>query len=210
MSFNTYGQSSKNFNTRYQVWSEVKGVKHSGGTIEGFEDYPVGATIPAGTPVALNEAGGTLTPFFFYEVAQDVSDTDTEVVLYGSSPLASTGNLMVAPSEIGGEGTGVAYTGAQDEGNGKYSITITADAFGELKAGDALALADSAGEDAVIASEGLPSGLLWHDIVKEEGDTLATGAVVDKGRIFEDRIVAIPSAYKRHLEYVGISFEKGI
>jgi hypothetical protein len=49
---------------------------------------------------------------------------------------------------------------------------------------------------------------LWHDVVKEDGDTVGTGAVVDAGRVFEDRIPAIPAAYKAVLP--TIKFEKGI
>lgn len=213
MSFNTYGQNSKTFGARYQVWSEVKGVKHGGGVIDAtaFANYPVGAVIPAGTPVYLNKAGGTLTPIYFYELAETLLATDTEAVLYGNYPLTATGgNLIAAPSAIGGTGTGVAYSAAVDNGDGTYTITIVANALGTAAAGTVYAEANKAGTGAVVKETVVPDGLLLHDIVKEEGDTFATGAIVDKGRIFYDRIVAIPAAYKKHLEYVGISFEKGV
>ena len=213
MSFNTYGQNSKTFGARYQLWSEVKGVKHGGGVIDAtaFANYPVGAVIPAGTPVYLNKAGGTLTPIYFYELAETLEATDTEAVLYGNYPLsAAGGNLIAVPTAIGGTGTGVAYSAAVDNGDGTHTITILANALGTAAAGTIYAEADQAGAGAVVKETAVPDGLLLHDIVKEEGDTFATGAIVDKGRIFYDRIVAIPDAYKKHLEYVGISFEKGV
>ena len=213
MSFNTYGKNSKTFGARYQVWAEVKGVKHGGGVIDAtaFADanYPVGSVIPAGTPVYLDKAGGTLTPIYFYELAKTLTATDTEAVLYGNYPLtADGGNLIAAPSAIGGKGTGVAYSAAVDNGDGTHTITITPEALGTAAAGTVYAEADKAGANAVVGEDAVPNGLLLHDIVKEEGDTFATGAVVDEGRIFEDRIVAIPAAYKAVLP--GIKFEKGV
>lgn len=211
MSFNTYGQNSKTFGARYQVWSEVKGVKHGGGVIDAtaFANYPVGSVIPAGTPVYLDKSGGTLKPIYFYELAETLLATDTEAVLYGNYPLtAAGGNLIEAPSAIGGTGTGVAYSAAVDNGDGTYTITIAANALGTAAAGTVYAEADQAGAGAVVDEAAVPNGLLLHDIVKEEGDTFATGAVVDEGRIFEDRIVAIPAAYKAVLP--GIKFEKGV
>lgn len=213
MSFNTYGQNSKTFGARYQVWSEVKGVKHGGGVIDAtaFADanYPVGSVIPAGTPVYLNKAGGTLKPIYFYELAKTLTATDTTAVLYGNYPLTADGGyLIAAPSAIGGTGTGVAYSAAVDNEDGTHTITIQAEALGTAAAGTVYAEADKAGAGAKVEEDAVPNGLLLHDIVKEEGDTLATGAVVDEGRIFEDRIVAIPAAYKAVLP--GIKFEKGV
>ena len=211
MSFNTYGQNSKTFGARYQVWSEVKGVKHGGGVIDAtaFANYPVGSVIPAGTPVYLDKAGGTLKPIYFYELAETLEATDTEAVLYGNYPLtADGGNLIVAPSAVDGTGTGVAYSAAVDNGDGTHTITIEANALGAAAAGTVYAEADKAGAGAKVEEDAVPNGLLLHDIVKEEGDEFATGAVVDEGRIFEDRIVAIPAAYKAVLP--GIKFEKGV
>lgn len=212
MSFNTYGQNSKTFGARYQVWSEVKGVKHGGGVIDAtaFADYPVGSVIPAGTPVYLDKAGGTLKPIYFYELAETLEATDTEAVLYGNYPLtADGGNIIAVPTAIGGTGAGVAYSAAVDNGDGTYKITIEANALGAAAAGTVYAEADGVGSSGKKVKEtAVPNGLLLHDIVKEEGDTFATGAVVDEGRIFEDRIVAIPAAYKAVLP--GIKFEKGV
>ncbi len=188
-------------------------MKHGGGVIDAtaFADakYPVGSVIPAGTPVYLNKAGGTLKPIYFYELAKALTAANTSAVLYGNYPLsADGGNLIAVPSAIGGNGTGVAYSAAVDNGDGTHTITIQAEALGTAAAGTVYAEADKAGATAIVVETAVPNGLLLHDIVKEEGDTFATGAVVDEGRIFEDRIVAIPAAYKAVLP--GIKFEKGV
>lgn len=212
MSFNTYGQNSKTFGARYQVWSEVKGVKHGGGVVDAtaFANYPVGSVIPAGTPVYLDKSGGTLKPIYFYELAETLEATDTEAVLYGNYPLtAAGGNIIAVPTSIGGTGEGVAYSAAVDNGDGTHTITIVQNALGTAAAGTVYAEADAAGANGKKVKEtAVPNGLLLHDIVKEDGDTWATGAVVDDGRIFEDRIVAVPAAYKAAMP--GIKFEKGV
>jgi hypothetical protein len=211
MSFNTYGQKTLTSKAPVQVWAEVSGVKHGGGSIDGFSSLPVGTVIPAGVPVALDAAGGTIKPIYFYELAETLTNNDTEAVLYGNYPLnANGGNLIAVPSTIGGTGTGVAYSAAVDNGDGTHTITILANALGAAAAGTIYAEADQSGAGAVVEETAVPAGLLWHDVVKEDGDTVGTGAVVDAGRVFEDRIPAIPAAYKKHLEYVGIKFEKGI
>ena len=211
MSFNTYGQKTLTSKAPVQVWAEVSGVKHGGGSIDAtaFASYPVGSVIPAGTPVYLDKAGGTLKPIYFYELAKTLTANDTEAVLYGNYPLnADGGNLIAVPSVIGGTGAGVAYSAAVDNGDGTHTITIQANALGAAAAGTIYAEADKSGEGAVVKETAVPAGLLWHDIVKEEGDTVGTGAVVDAGRVFEDRIPAIPAAYKAVLP--TIKFEKGI
>lgn len=212
MSFNTYGQNSKTFGARYQVWSEVNGVKHGGGVVDAtaFANYPVGSVIPAGTPVYLDKSGGTLKPIYFYELAETLTATDKKATLYGNYPLtAAGGNLIEVPTAIGGTGAGVAYSAAVDNGDGTHTITIQQNALGTATAGTIYAEANAAGSSGKKVKEtAVPNGLLLHDIVKEEGDTFATGAVVDEGRIFEDRIMAIPAAYKAALP--GIKFEKGV
>lgn len=179
MCFNTYGQNSKTFGARYQVWSEVKGVKHGGGVINAtaFANYPVGSVIPAGTPVYLDKSGGTLKPIYFYELAKTLKAIDVEAVLYGNYPLsAAGGNLIAAPSAIGGTGTGVAYSAAVDNGDGTHTITIVANALGTAEAGTIYSEANKAGSGAVVKETAVPNGLLLHDIVKEGGDTFATAA----------------------------------
>lgn len=212
MSFNTYGQKTYTSKAPVQVWSEVKGVKHGGGVVDAtaFANYPVGSVIPAGTPVYLDKSGGTLKPIYFYELAETLEATDTEAVLYGNYPLtAAGGNIIAVPTAIGGTGEGVAYSAAVDNGDGTHTITIAQNALGTAAAGTIYAEADGAAASGKKVKEtAVPNGLLLHDIVKEEGDTFATGAVVDEGRIFEDRIMAIPAAYKAVLP--GIKFEKGV
>lgn len=130
MAFNTFGGKRKETGVRVQLWAEVDGVKHGGGTID-LSGEEVGFTILAGTPVAIDKSGGEL----------------------------------------------LAYNG------------------------------DDVGMDALKAHGAV--GLLWHDIRKEEGDILGTGAVVDKGRILEDRMPYQLSAEEK-AELPSIKFEKGI
>ena len=209
MSFNTYGQKTKTSGVPVQVWAEVSGVKNGGGTIADFDDLPDGYVIPAGTPVNLDKAGGSLTPVYFYELKTTLTALATEAVLYGNAPLvAGGGNVIVVPSAIAGTGTGVAYSKAEDNGDGTHTITIVANALGTAAAGTIYAESDKAGTGAIVKNTAVPNGLLWNDIVKEEGDTVASGAVVDVGRIYEDRAPSIPAAYKAVLS--TIKFEKGI
>lgn len=202
MSFNTYGQKSiGKGKVPYQVWSEVKGVKHSGGVLEGFEDLPVGAVIPAGTPVRLEKAGGALTYLKTYELAEAASTTAVKIYA-GLGQLPAVGdNLMIAPSDLSTAGTAIAVAAVGEEVDGIVEITLGAALTAD--AGAVLVAADAEGKIAVI-----PNGLLWHDIVKEEGDTMATGACVDFGRIFADRAPAVPAAIEREL--VTIKFDRGI
>lgn len=215
MGYNTYGKKEVGKGrVPVQVWAEIRGAKHGGGTIDAtaFADYAVGAVIPAGTPIHLDKSGGTATPIYTYEVLEDVGSADTEVILKGVFPLTATGFLMVAPNAIGGQGKGVAYTGGkyEDEGAFVQSVQIAADALGELSAGTILMVADKAhASGSVPVNDKAPTGLLYHDITKRDGDQWASAGVVDRGRIFEDRVVGgIPASFKTALP--GISFEKGI
>lgn len=214
MGYNTYGQRKVTRDVPLQVWAEVRGVKHGGGVIDAteFAKYATGDVIPAGTPVYLDKSGGTLTPVYFYEVLEAVTTSDTEVLLKGAFPLAATGYIMIAPSTAGGAGKGVAYTDGTVVSKAKFthSVAITANALGAMAAGTILAVADSAhASTSIPLNPAIPNGLLLHDIVKVNGDTWATGGVVDEGRIFEDRIVGgVPRAYK--LGMPEIKFEKGI
>ena len=203
MSYNTYGKKDRDARTPIPVWAEVRGVKHGGGSID-LSDFPVGGVIPAGTPVNLDKSGGTLTPLYLYEVVEDVEATGKDITVRANVAPAVGDFLMVFAEE----GKGVKVNKVVEDHYGVYTITVAA-ALGELEEGDILIGADKA--DATGAKPKvalLPTGLLWHDIVKEEGDTWGTGAVVDEGRIYEDRIVGVPSVYKTAMP--SVKFEKGI
>ena len=204
MSYNTYGQKGRGARVPIPVWAEVTGVKHGGGSID-LSAFPVGGVIPAGTPVHLDKSGGTLTPLYLYEVVEVSGSTAT--VRANVAPAVGDA-LMVFPETVGGAGKAVAVKTVVEDDYGIHTITFTA-AFAEVKEGDLLVVADQAhATDAVLKVSLLPEGLLWHDIVKEEGDTWGTGAVVDTGRIYEDRIVGVPSVYKTAMP--SVKFEKGI
>ena len=203
MSYNTYGQKGRSAQAPIPVWAEVRGVKHGGGSID-LSDFPVGGVIPAGTPVNLDKSGGTLTPLYLYEAVEDVEATGTDITVRGGVAPAVGDYLMVFAEE----GKGVEVSEVVEDHDGVYTITVAA-ALGVIEEGDILVGADKA--DATGSKpkvDLLPTGLLWHDIVKEEGDTWGTGAVVDEGRIYEDRIVGVPSIYKNAMP--SIKFEKGI
>lgn len=192
MSFNTYGQNKKSVGGLRQVWAEVTGVKSGGGVLSGFEELPVGAVVAAGTPVYLDKAGGKLVAINTFEIADDASAGATDYVINGDV-LPQIGSSL----KIDGGGDAVEVTGVAENTDGSINITVGA-TLGALDAGVVLV------EDL----EAEPNGLLWHDIVKEEGDFMATGAVVDRGRIYEDRINPIPATFKALLP--SIKFEKGI
>ena len=203
MSLNTFGQRQKTGTAPFAVWAEVKGVKSGGGTIEGFSALPVGAVIPAGTPVYQDESGGTLKVLKTYRVAEDVT-ADTAVPILTAWGVPAVDSFVAVMSDVTGTVSGVKVSAVGDDVNGVTELTVATAVT--LKEGDALIEVDKAGTGAV--AKVVPNGLLWHDIVKEEGDTLATGAVVDVGRIFADRAPALGAGIEKHL--VTIKFEKGI
>lgn len=203
MSYNTYGKKGRSAQAPIPVWAEVRGVKHGGGSID-LSDFPVGGVIPAGTPVNLDKSGGTLTPLYLYEVVEDVIATGTKVTVRANVAPAVGDFLMVFAEE----GKGVKVNKVVEDHYGVYTITLNA-ALGELEEGDILIGADKADDTGSKPEvDLLPTGLLWHDIVKEDGDAWGTGAVVDEGRIYEDRIVGVPSVYKTAMP--SVKFEKGI
>ncbi len=206
MSYNTYGQKSRGARAPIPVWAEVRGVKHGGGSID-LSDFPVGGVIPAGTPVNLDKSGGTLTPLYLYEVVEDVIVTGTEVAVR-ANVAPSVGDAIMVFGGIATEGKSVKVNKVEEDAYGVQTITLNA-ALGVLEEGAILVVADVVhATTAKPKVDLLPTGLLWHDIVKEEGDTWGTGAVVDEGRIYEDRIVGVPSVYKTAMP--SVKFEKGI
>lgn len=206
MSYNTYGQKSRGARVPIPVWAEVTGVKHGGGSID-LSAFPVGGVIPAGTPVHLDKSGGTLTPLYLYEVVEAVLETGKEITVRANVAPAVGSFIMVFPNAVDAEGTAVKVASVVEDDYGIHTITVSA-TLGALEEGVLLAEAGTSGATAKLKEASLPEGLLWHDIVKEEGDTWGTGAVVDTGRIYEDRVVGVPSVYKAAMP--SVKFEKGI
>lgn len=203
MSFNTYGQKKRTGTAEYAVWAEVNGRKSGGGTVDGFGDMPVGTVIPAGTPVHLDKSGGTIKVLKTYRVASDVSN-DTAVSINAIDGIPAKDSFVAVLSDITGSGTGLKVSAVASEDDGEVELTLGAAVT--LKAGAVLVEVDKAGTGAVATV--IPNGLIWNDIVKEEGDTVATGAVVDVGRVYADRTPPISQAIKNHL--VTIKFEEGL
>lgn len=189
MSFNTYGQKKYDSGASpVQVWAEVYGVKHGGGVIEGFEALPVGSVIPAGTPVHLDKAGGTIKVLKTYEVAEDT--TTAKIKLYSRFGLPNATDTLLL-------------------GEDEHTVSSVADAVDGVAEVTLSAVITAAKGDVLTDDSGIKvNGLIWHDVVKEEGDSLGTGAVVDGGRIFADRAPALPASIENEL--VTVKFEKGI
>jgi hypothetical protein len=211
MSFSTYGSKTNVYGGFTPIWLEVEGVKQVGGSLKAptafATDYPSGTVIPAGTPVYLAKSGGDLIPLQTFELAVALLSTDTKIVFKnaGSVPQVKAGQfLMLAPATYAT--TGTAYTvpaGGAVVGN-NIEVPIVANAWGTANAGDVFVLAKGTGASQSIFTT--PNGLLWHDIVIEDGDTCATGAVVYDGSILVDRVSPIPACVKAALP--TINFEK--
>lgn len=220
MGFNSYRKREMEFGGFTPVWLEVNGVKQGGGVLKGDSgvfatDFPVGTIVPAGTPVYLPKAGGDLTILRTFELAKDLSNTDTKVfvkpaVQKGSVHSLKKGmNLKLDSEHYGMPAAGVAVGDVTEEADGTLSFTITANAFGAvsgaIKAGGVLVEADKSGAGADFKVR--PNGLIWHDIVIEDGDYVATGAVVDSGRIFGSRIAPVSMAVKSNIPTIIYEME---
>ena len=210
MSFNTYGSKSKDLGMKLiPVWIKVDGVYQGGGKLvvaSNFAtEYPVGTVIPAGTPCNLNKSGGTLTPSYTYELAAEVKSTDTKVVFKANGGLKAIKQgtfVMVAPATATTSGTGFEVGACAVNADGNIEVTIVANAWGALAAGTKFVTCDKAGAGAVVTV--VPNGLLWHDIVVEEGDTSATGALVYEGSILADRIAPIPACFAKEMSNITL------
>ena len=211
MSFNTYGSKSKDYGMKLiPVWVKVDGVYQGGGKLyvaSSFtSEYPVGTVIPAGTPCYLDKAGGTLKPAYTYELAKALAAADEKVVFKGNGYLKAIKQgdvVMVAPTTV--TTTGAAYTVGvvTEDADGNYEVAITANAWGTAAVGTIFVVANSAGASGKLPAL-VPNGLLWHDIVVEEGDTSATGALVYEGAILADRVAPIPACFAKEMTNITL------
>ena len=211
MSFNTYGSKSKDYGMKLiPVWIKVDGVYQGGGKLyvaSSFtSEYPIGTVIPAGTPCYLDKAGGTLKPAYTYELAKALAAADEKVVFKGNGYLKAIKQgdvVMVAPTTV--TTTGAAYTVGvvTEDADGNYEVAITANAWGTAAVGTIFVVANSAGASGKLPAL-VPNGLLWHDIVVEEGDTSATGALVYEGAILADRVAPIPACFAKEMTNITL------
>ncbi len=208
--FNTYGEKSKKYGGAYPVWLMVSQKERGGGVLETLPK--AGTVLRAGSLVNIDRAGGTAKIIETFEVAQNVAVSDTEILLraYSSHPKPMEGmNLMLmrVSATIDAAGTGFAISSVvHDETNGLYKLTVAANTFGTLTAGDILVKASKAGSGAKIYA--VPTGLTENDVWIEDGDKYATVASVYHGEIMEDRIQPIPYCVKGVLPM--IKFVKGV
>lgn len=100
---------------------------------------------------------------------------------------------------------------AMEMGGG--TLDISASAIGVVATAGSMCYLDAAGGTLkIIASTDTANltkvnGLLYNDIVKEEGDTFATGAVVYAGEIYGSR-VDVPDSVKAQLPQIHFVIEK--
>ena len=211
MSFNTYGARSKSLGMNLiPVWVKVDGVYQGGGKLHvdsSFaREYRVGTVIPAGTACYLDKAGGVLKPAYTYELAKALAAADVKAVFKGNGYLKAIKQgdvVMVAPTTVTTTGAAYAVGVVTEDADGNYEVAITANAWGTAAAGTIFVVANSAGASGKLPAL-VPNGLLWHDIVVEEGDTSATGALVYEGAILSDRVPPIPACYAKEMSRITL------
>ena len=211
MSFNTIGSKTTIYGGFTPIWLEVEGVKQAGGSLKApvafATDYPTGTVIPAGTPVYLAKSGGDLIPLQTFELAVALAAGDTKIVFKnaGNVPQVKAGQfLMLAPATYATTGTAYTVPAGGVVNGTNIEIPITAGSWGTANAGDVFVVAKGTGASQLMYTT--PNGLLWHDIIIEDGDFYATGAVVFDGSILVDRTSPIPACVKTVLS--DINFEK--
>lgn len=196
---NVFGRTSKTYQASIvPVFMEVKERKLGGGTVA-IENLADGTLIPAGAPVRLAKMGGTAIILDAFKVLANVSSAATAVKLADGICGTKPAKGMILGKLSGDTAAKAAALGDYTEGSG---FAITANSLGELSEGDYLYICVEAGSSKKAV---LPDGLSWRDILKGEGDTVASVAVVTKGQVLGDRIPTMPDAYKNAL--VGITFE---
>lgn len=209
MSFNTFVFKQKTYGGSHHVWHEVRKRLLSGGTLP--QPLPaIGTVIPAGTPVQIDEAGGTAKLLEFFKLADALSATDTIVKVKAGLGLPKPDEgmpIMVAPAKLTDSGDAIAATNVTyDKSDNTYSFTIPANALGTLPAGSILVKAASAGTGVAIAA--IPNALTWNDVYIKEGTSVATVAGVVDGTIYSDRIAPLPDSIRALLP--NILFQKGV
>lgn len=196
---NVFGRTSKQYPASViPVFMEVKERKLGGGTVK-IENLPNGTLIPVGVPVRLAKMGGDAIILDGFKVLAAVTAESTAVKLSDGICGTKPAKGMILGKLSGDTAAKAAALGAYTEGTG---FAITANSLGTLAEGDMLYICVEAGASKKAV---LPDGLSWRDILKEEGDTVASVAVVTKGQVLGDRIPTMPDAYKDALK--GITFE---
>lgn len=198
---NTFNQSSQEFVAgKVPIWLHVDEFYTAGCTLNNYE---VGSTIPAGTPVYVPKVGAEAIVLETFEVVGAVDSSATSVVLKSvGGAIAPAKDLIVGKpnsSNVIAKALKLPAVTAVGSGDhaGEYTFTITANSLGALSDGDILVAAAEAGSNKAAA---LPTGLLYEEVLI--GNIGATGTVVTKGQVLADRIAAIPAIYKPSLSNI--------
>lgn len=201
---NVFGKDSREFAAEMQpVWISVDESKLSGGTVD-VSGLAKGTLIPMALPVYLPKMGDAAQLLIGFKVKANVSTSDTAVDFDWSGSYGlklKEGDIVGKIDAATGIAAKAAALGAYTEGTG---FAISAGALGALNAGDLLYVVSAAGSNKAAV---LPNGLSRREIyIDLANPTVATVNVVTKGQILEDRIPAVPAAFKAALP--GITFEK--
>lgn len=188
------------------VWLEQSGSVTMGalvnpeykvdGTHKVSDFYP--KSIRTATP--FKDLGGhSYCPIPTYRVLEAVTATDTVVKIAKQEglPLLVTGMSLAKASDATKKVTVAAAAVAVDSTDGFYKLTITADDFGTLAAGDVLILEALAGDT--------PAGLSKDNLIYDGLDLTAVKlnvSLIDTGRVIEDTAPVVPAAMKQKLQTI--------
>lgn len=123
--------------------------------------------VPAGTPVAVDDAPNarTISVHYAFEVVAGGTATAVRVKKGFEGSRARVGMaVMVMPATVTGTGKSVSIT-AVDRSNSEYDV-ITIASLGTLEAGTILVEADSVSTDSAKIKV-LPNAFLFYDVVKD-------------------------------------------
>lgn len=190
----------------FPVWLEQSGSVTMGalvspehkidGTHKVSDFYP--KSIRTATP--FRDLGGhTFCPIPTYRVLEAVSATDTVVKIAKQDglPLLVTGMSLAKASDATKKVTIAAAAVAVDSTDGYYKLTITADDFGTLAAGDVLILETCVNDT--------PAGLSKDNLIFDGIDTTKVKlnvSLIDVGRVIDDTAPAVPSGMKSKLQTI--------
>lgn len=187
------------------VWLEQNGSRVFGGLINLQDTYKSGLkivdlypeSIRTGTPCV--KIGNKCYPIPTFRVVGDVTSEGTTLVLAGWEGLAVPKQGLNVALPDGSKTLALPAMSKTAEGN--YTMTITADALGELKDGDVLVLQDATVFDYKTV---VPSGLTKDNLLYRGADpnSKLNVSLVDEGRIIDCMAAPVPGPMKAALQTV--------
>ncbi len=192
------------------VWLEQNGSRVMGGlidlsaTIDGTNKvrafWP--KSIRTATPCYAGSTKHTYIPMPTYLVLEDVSASDTVVkIAKGDGLPLLVGGMSLALASDATKKISINLDNVNiDDTDGFYKLTITANAFGALAAGDVLVLETVASKKPL----GLTKTNLIYDGMSESDldNTKLNVVLCDNGRLIADTAPAVPAGMKADLQTV--------